>query len=344
MEELKKTKYSYSRLTTYHTCQYSYYLSYIKKLKGVQNAYAFLGGITHEQLEKLQINEISIEEAIKNFESGSFEAEFLGYNFPSESIANSYNNAVKHYIKNFVPYECDGCEIEGKFEVEIDGIELLGFIDLLLFNSDGTVSIIDHKTSSEYSKKDKLKHGRQLVLYGIACQQRGLTVKEIGWSMLKYARVKVGKGRSKKVARNKIGTEFYNQIKVLVDELDMMEEFKESTLEHLRLTGDTTCLPKEIQDQIIIEPLISTHDFSEDNIKETIEFIKSTVSEIENKSDDENKWQPVEITKQTEFYCGQLCNHRNTCQFLEQYRNKKMNGDGIVINKPKPDEFDFLFN
>lgn len=344
MEENKKTTYSYSRLTSFHTCQYGYYLSYVKRLKGTQNAYAYLGGITHEQLEKLQIDEIDIETALKNFDSGSFDAEFLGYTFPNENIKNSYNNAVKHYIKTFKPYQCDSCEIEEKFDINIDGINLIGYIDLLLFNEDGTVTIIDHKTSSEYSKKDKAEHGRQLILYGIACEQRGLTIKEIGWSMLKYARVKVGKGRSKKVARNKIGTEFYNQIKVLVDEYDMLDEFKESVLEHLQLTGDTTCLPKEVQDQIIIEPLLSTHDFNEENIQETIDFIKSTVAEIEAKSDDEDEWQPIEITNKNNFYCNNLCNHRNTCKYLkEYYKQSSCSLGGVRINKPKSDVFDFLF-
>lgn len=337
------TKYSYSRLTTFENCQYCYYLSYIKKLKGVQNAYAYLGGITHEQLEKLQINEITNDDAINNFEIGSFDAEFMGYNFPSDNIRNSYNNAVKHYIKHFEPYECDACDIEYKFDIEIDGIELLGFIDLVLFNEDETVSIIDHKTSSEYSKKDKMKHGRQLILYGIACQKRGLTVKEIGWSMLKYARVKVGNGRFKKVARNKIGTEFYNQIKVLVDESDMIEDFKESTLEHLRLTGDTTCLPKDVRDKIIIEPLLTLHDFSEDNIQETINFIKSTVSEIEAKSDDEDEWKPIDIIKGKEYFCVNLCNHRKTCKYLKEYYKKSANGFDIRAEEQKVDNFDFLF-
>ena len=335
------TTYSYSRLTTFHNCEYCYYLSYIQKQKGVQNAYAYLGGITHEQLERLQVGEITIEQAIQQFELGSTEAEFMGYTFPNENIRNSYNNAVKHYIKNFVAYDCKDCEIEGKFTIDIDGIELIGFIDLLLFNEDGTVSIIDHKTSSEYTKKDKAKHGRQLILYGIACQQRGLEVKEIGWSMLKYARVKVGKGRSKKVARNKIGTEFYNQIKALVDECDMIEDLKESTMEHLRTTGDTTCLPKEVQEQIHIEPLLSMHEFSEENIQETLDFIKDTVAQIEAKSEDEMDWKPVEINQQTSFFCSNLCNHRNTCKFLKAYHQANSSKYERKLDSYK-DSFDYL--
>jgi len=39
--------FSFSKLTTFHTCPYSYYLTYIKENPRKQNVYGYLGGKVH---------------------------------------------------------------------------------------------------------------------------------------------------------------------------------------------------------------------------------------------------------------------------------------------------------
>lgn len=315
------TTYSYSRLTSYHQCQYGFYLNYIRKFPAQQNVYGLLGGKVHELLEQLQVNEITNDQAIEKFKDACAEMELNEFYFPSESIARSYKKSVTHYLKHFKPYECESCEIEKEFLLEIEGVKLLGFIDLILKHDDGTVSIIDHKTSSKYAKAEKLKNGRQLVIYAIALGQLGYQVREVGWSMLKYARVKVADGRYKTVARDKIALEFFNQISAQMELLDIPTEFKGPMLEEARVSCSIDNLPEEIQDMIEINPVIVEYELTDELIDEAKAFIVNTVRDIESKSDDPDEWEPVKIDDRSSFFCGTLCNQRHNCKFYQAYKD-----------------------
>lgn len=315
------TTYSYSRLTSYHQCQYGFYLNYIRKFPAQQNVYGLLGGKVHELLEQLQVNEITNDQAIEKFKDACAEMELNEFYFPSESIARSYKKSVLHYLKHFKSYECESCEIEKEFLLEIEGVKLLGFIDLILKHDDGTVSIIDHKTSSKYAKAEKLKNGRQLVIYAIALSQLGYQVREVGWSMLKYARVKVADGRYKTVARDKIALEFFNQISAQMELLDIPTEFKGPMLEEARVSCSIDNLPEEIQDVIEINPVIVEYELTDELIDEAKAFIVNTVRDIESKSDDPDEWEPVKIDDRSSFFCGTLCNQRHNCKFYQAYKD-----------------------
>ena len=99
--------------------------------------------------------------------------------------------------------------IEKEITLDIDGHKLTGFIDLIVHNDDGTVSIIDYKTSSKYAKKDLQKNANQLIIYGLALEQLGYKVRDVKWYMIKYATIQ-GKRGNKMIERRELedGQEF----------------------------------------------------------------------------------------------------------------------------------------
>lgn len=195
--ENKERVYSYSRLGCFEGCKYSYYLGYIldkQKLEEMgivkkDNIYSFLGGKTHEILEDLQQDKIDNESAVRIFKDAVDEAEFLGHVWISEKVKNNYCDSIIHYLENWqkIPGQC---ELEKEFLIEIDGIKIKGFIDILSRQGD-VVDIFDYKTSSKFSKRDLPEYGRQLVLYALAVQQiyPEVEIGTIAWHMLKYAKV-----------------------------------------------------------------------------------------------------------------------------------------------------------
>ena len=56
----KQELYSFSKLNSFHQCEYQYYLNYILKEKGKQNVYGHLGGVIHDLCEQLSKNEITL--------------------------------------------------------------------------------------------------------------------------------------------------------------------------------------------------------------------------------------------------------------------------------------------
>ena len=133
--------------------------------------------------------------------------EMLDLNFPKDrqggdSIRDSWVADMSHFCSNFTPPK-------GKFETEQfvlykvnDDRYVQGFIDLIRKNADGTISIYDWKTSSQFSNADLQHHGRQLVFYALAKQQEGFQVKEVAWIMLKYCEITF-LGKARKTSKEK---------------------------------------------------------------------------------------------------------------------------------------------
>lgn len=195
--ENKEKVYSYSRLDCFETCRYSYFLNYIlskEKLAEMglvkkDNIYSFLGGKTHEIIEDLQQDKIDNESAVRIFKDAVEEADFLGHEWISGKVKDNYCDSIVHYLENWekIPGEC---ELEKEFLIDIDGIKIKGFIDILS-KQGNIVDIFDYKTSSKFAKRDLPTYGRQLVLYALAVQQiyPEVEIRTIAWHMLKYAKV-----------------------------------------------------------------------------------------------------------------------------------------------------------
>lgn len=188
--------YSFSRLKLFNECRHAYFLTYELKVEKKPNIYSEIGSTIHELLEDIQDGkEIPVEERINIFKDKVEECEIFGIEFVNDKIKEKYIENIKHCLENFKPLEGKKFEIEKQIELEINGHKLTGFIDLIVHNDDGTVSVIDFKTSSKYTKKDLSKNANQLIIYGLALEQLGYKVKDVKWLMLKYCQVKGKRGK-----------------------------------------------------------------------------------------------------------------------------------------------------
>jgi hypothetical protein len=186
----KETIYSFSRLKTFNDCKQAYYLQYVLERSRSENIYSTLGTAVHEILELAQRGEITdMDQAVNDFLSEVEMAEFFGNSFPNEKIKEDYIACVTHAIRHFKPIHGEKFEIEKKVDCEIAGYKLTGFIDLIIHNVDGTVTVVDFKTSSKYSGENLKKNANQLLLYAIALEKIGYKVREVCWLMLKYCTV-----------------------------------------------------------------------------------------------------------------------------------------------------------
>lgn len=170
------------------------------------NIYGTLGTVVHDLLETAQKGEIDdMEKAVETFAEEVAVAEFFGHSFPNEKIKEDYVTCVSHAIRHYKPLHGCKFEIEKRIDCEIGGYKLTGFIDLIIHNIDGTVTVIDYKTSSKYSGQDLKKNANQLLLYAIALEQEGYVVREVSWLMLKYCTV-AGKrnGSTKTIKRSEL--------------------------------------------------------------------------------------------------------------------------------------------
>lgn len=314
--------YSISKLGTLDECYLEYKLTYIDKLQGEDNIYGFLGSKVHSILEnKVNGKNINFTEQLKeDFK----EAEFMGYNFPTDKMKEKWENDILSFAKDYQVPNYKKVETEKLFVFEMDNKFIQGIIDLLIYNEDGTVSIVDYKTSSKFSNSELPIKGRQLILYGLAMEQQGHKVKELMWNMLKYVQIsyklKNGKTKTTIAERGYIVEKLQNDIS---KEL-RAHGYSEFEIEAMVLNGleknSLEVFPKGIQDKYTIEDYIVKYDFSEENKVELRMFAEAKINEIETMKDKEDYWDAKEITKWNSFYCENLCSRKKYCQAWQDYK------------------------
>lgn len=322
LREEGETIYSISRLNTVDECGWEYWQTYQEHLEGKDNIYGFTGTRIHKCLENIQ-NGIKIDFP-KEIDKMLTEAEILDIKFPNEKIEEKWKKDIISFAHNYVAPTYNKVETEKLFLVETDGHYLQGIIDLLIYNDDGTVSIRDYKTSSKFTNADLEAKGRQLILYGLAMEQMGYKVKDLAWEMLKYVEIsyklKNGKTRTTVAERGfileKLKSDITKEMKALgqYDDLEI-EMLIDTAIEENSFKN----LPQSIRDKYTIKDYICYYDFTEERKDETKAFVKAKIEEIENFKDKKDWWEPKEITPYTSFYCSNLCNHRERCEYLQDF-------------------------
>ena len=279
--------YSISKLNTMAQCPYQAYLNYVKKEKSKPNAWALLGGNIHDALQECVDTGCDTEIVRKSIEKELENLEFLGIDFPSESIR-------ENWIKNMTAFADAFKTPDGKFETEqfvlykvSDDVWMQGYIDLLEYNEDGTVSIYDWKTSSKFTKDKLTEAGRQLILYALAKEQEGYKISKIAWRMLKYCKVR------KQLKSGKI---------------------KESVMEWRKFEPG--------ENIISVEPYIQEYEFSKENIEETLNYMNKMIRKYQIYGEDEGAYDSCNINKNS-YFCSNLCGYSNKCKWYRDYLEQR---------------------
>lgn len=283
MVKNKVELYSYSKISGFHNCSWSWYLNYIKKKESKQNIYGLLGSVIHECYENITKGEMTPNEAIKIFDDAYNKAINEGYTFPTENSGKKYYKDIIHSFETFEGFK--DCELKQElyFEKEVSDLLFRGYIDLVIINhKDKTIQILDWKSSSKFSKKD-LESSKvfQLILYSLVIKDvlsdeyKDYKVINPVFYMLKYCEVK----------KKSTG--------------------KKTILERVDLNNDYEYL----------SPYIVEIQYNENMINKLKDYINDVYVEILFKDEeDESDWFPDEINT---FFCKFLCNYSRICQFYK---------------------------
>ena len=178
MIDFENMTWSFSRVNSFNTCPYAWYLNYIEKNKDEGSAFAEVGTLVHETLEKYAKGELSLFD-ISDYYEEHFN-DVVQHDFPPGKVdlRQKYYDDCLEYLNDInLPlddYEILGVEKEVKFLV--GNYMFVGYIDLLLRSKKtGKITILDHKSANLKFKKNgdisktDLEHfqafKRQLYLY-----------------------------------------------------------------------------------------------------------------------------------------------------------------------------------
>ena len=271
--------FSFSKIGTYKTCPYSYYLTYIQHVKRENGVYGILGSYVHEMLESLEHGKMTNEEAVKKWKEQIDLMEFMDeLKFPTEKSKHSYIEDITLYLKNFKPIDIGDKEfaVEEHFKIKISDFILQGYIDLYIIdNKKKEIQIVDYKTSSKsgFTKSHLLEKCYQLILYSIALEEKYPEYKIVNTSfdMIKYAKhKKTGKVKERKN------------------------------------------IPPE--DELDYERYFISIPYNKENKQKFIEYLNTNVNEIYDILNNDKPWKP---NKKNTFYCSNLCSVSKNCKFYK---------------------------
>lgn len=165
-----KERYSFSKLSSFHTCKYGYKLTYIDKQKGIGNAFASYGTEIHSLMERYAKGEIELWDLASTFE-WEFDAA-VPEKFPWNKYVDLHDSYYKQgidFLNSFSGYE--GLQllgVEDDFDLEIDDWIFNGIVDLIFIDKDGKLIIRDYKSKASFKNAEEQKeYARQLYLYAM---------------------------------------------------------------------------------------------------------------------------------------------------------------------------------
>ncbi len=246
--------YSWSRVKSFMTSPYEYYLTYIlnKKPDLPETSYTSFGNGCHNLLEKLYSGELDNNDFYSAFIEmwdNKLLTEKLNFcrdsDIRNNSIANKYRENLDHFFKNHKKI-FSNIEVEKFLCAKLGDFVFQGYADAVARDDLGNYIIIDWKTSSIYSKKDLVKNSGQLIFYAIALNQSGIPLDKIkiAFAFLKYCDITYEKERRGKlceahsiIERSKIGE--YSGIKQIDDCFIFVELNQESIddVKHFLING-----------------------------------------------------------------------------------------------------------
>ena len=355
------TLWSFSRLGCYETSPFNYYLRYIKKEKEQDRStiYTESGSVVHECLEKYYNKEISYEDMLKLYEESLdiFVLSGLKYNKTDEernaSIANKYEEDIKHFFKNHKILE-DKPKLEKFIVTNIGDFYFQGYIDVINKDKNGIYNIIDWKTSSIYLGHKAEKESFQLGIYAIGLNQMGVPLENIRikWNFLKYCTVYCeqanGKVKERNIERCELGSKLLSNVKIWLKKFGYKDEL-DYYCNLLCDSNDLSCLPEEVQKKYMVtdcyvevpitEKMIS---FWTKEIIETLTDITLREKDYDETHSDKAFWDSEDTVKVSSYYFANLSGysanlHKPYKEYLEKLERQKRENDDMlgVVNKSK---------
>lgn len=149
---LDEMTWSYSRLSEFINCPKAFYLNYIQKKEGIDNAFGQYGSFIHKLHEDYLNGDLFLFELSDHYKD-NFTSKVTAY-FPPmknrQSMAEIYYNKGLEYFDTFQGFNHrEILDIEQKFNFKINKYNFVGIIDLITKNKNNEYEIIDHKTTGK---------------------------------------------------------------------------------------------------------------------------------------------------------------------------------------------------
>ncbi|UCE39455.1 MAG: PD-(D/E)XK nuclease family protein [Thermoplasmata archaeon] len=198
---------SYSSISTYIECPLKYKLKYIDDLKEKPKPYLSFGSSLHDALQfmySFRPPPPSLDAVLKYYEENWISEGYA--NYEEEEGYFSYGKDILRafYITNIKKFK-PPVAVEYKFDIEIEGVPVTGFIDRIDKVDENKAEIIDYKSGKNIFDKSHVEENEQLTMYQLAVEDSvGLSVGKLTlYHLPSQTPVSVGARDPKKIEKLK---------------------------------------------------------------------------------------------------------------------------------------------
>lgn len=162
---------SFSSISLYEECSQKFKFRYIDHLPEKPRHYFSFGKSVHTALEYFYSTTPppSLPEVLQHFQ-----AKWFSEGYKDAQQESDYFTKGQHILTNFYTDHATNFKppffTEYRFDLQVDGVAVIGYIDRIDRVADGRVAIIDYKTGSTFSK-DRVNTDDQLTMYQLACEE-----------------------------------------------------------------------------------------------------------------------------------------------------------------------------
>jgi len=164
---------SHSSVTTYQQCPQKWKFRYIDKIPEKPRSFFSFGKSVHSGLEFIfsSIHEVlpGLEEVLANYKN-----QWIRDGYETAAQEKWFYQEGERILKGFYAKHRDDRGqvkwVEYKFQMSLDGIPVMGYIDRIDETPHGGLAIIDYKTGKSFDKT-RARKDPQLTLYQMACRE-----------------------------------------------------------------------------------------------------------------------------------------------------------------------------
>lgn len=169
-EQISNMVWSFSRLNSFHNCQYGWKLQYLDHVPQVGSGFAEWGSLCHSIFEDYEKGNLMEFELLDAYEERH--PQYMQSSFPPTRgvpMAEKYYERGREIFAAFpgFPENWEILEVEANVQFEYQGYPFTGYIDLLVRDkTDGKLIVIDHKSKADFkSQVEKNHYAIQMYLY-----------------------------------------------------------------------------------------------------------------------------------------------------------------------------------
>lgn len=187
--ERGRMTFSYSKMSSYKNCPYNYKKLYIDKISPKPKHFFAIGHSCHETFEEFFV--LPYQSSKKQLRK-MFEQHWHSEGYKDETEENRFFEQGWKWCEDYYDKYIDGQYVQADvvelyFQLPIgNDYVVIGYIDRLQKNPDGSCHILDYKTDPQLRTQEEVDNDMQLTFYYWAMRQMGVDVTALSLEFLKF--------------------------------------------------------------------------------------------------------------------------------------------------------------